>query len=299
MRYKVLVTGNNDSAITAFFEQMDSDFVVLSTSTRYDDILGHIDYFEPNIFVYCLQEEARDRIAQMMNINSRLMQFGIPCVIFGTKEACDNFNRIAVDVASLVLHRPLSPLAIQEKILEFMKGWHSPNAMGNLGAAGNFGSIGNLGNLGDTGVMLEQFSDPAASDAFHDPYSADGLQFVSHKKHILIVDDNVMMLKVIKEHLHEKYDVATAVSGKMALKFLERKTTDLILLDYEMPQENGPAVLAKLRASNATKHIPVIFLTGVTESKKIKEALVLKPQGYLLKPIDYDKLMEEITRVIG
>lgn len=281
MRYKVLVTGKNDAAITAFFEQMESDFVVLSTSTRYDDIYGHIDYFEPNIFVYCLQEEQYESISQMMNINSRLMQSGIPCVIFGSKEDCDEFQKIAVNVASLVLHRPMSAAVMQEKILEFMKGWKSPNAS----------------NRNDS--FMEQYNLPMMSDILQNPYDVADTMFAPRKKHILIVDDNVMMLKVIKEHLHDKYDVATAVNGKIALKFLERKTTDLILLDYEMPQENGPEVLAKLRASQATKHIPVVFLTGVTESKKIKEALALKPQGYLLKPIDYDKLMQEITKILG
>ena len=59
MRYKVLVTGKNDSAITAFFEQISDDFVILSTSTRYEDIVGHIDYFVPHVFVYCLHNEAR------------------------------------------------------------------------------------------------------------------------------------------------------------------------------------------------------------------------------------------------
>lgn len=58
-------------------------------------------------------------------------------------------------------------------------------------------------------------------------------------KNILVIDDDARMLKVIKLHLHEKYDVATAISGKIALKFLETKHTDLILLDYAMPDENG------------------------------------------------------------
>ena len=118
-------------------------------------------------------------------------------------------------------------------------------------------------------------------------------------QHILVVDDNSMMLRLVKEHLHEKYDVATALSGKIALKFLRNKKTDLILLDYEMPDENGPAVLEKLRASDATKNIPVVFLTGVTESKKIKEALIMKPQSYLLKPINRERLMDTIEKLIG
>ena len=86
------------------------------------------------------------------------------------------------------------------------------------------------------------------------------------RKHVLVVDDNSMMLKLIKEYLHETYDVATAVSGKIAMKFLERRMTNLILLDYEMPGENGPAVLEQLRANEATKDIPVFTIIGATKS---------------------------------
>ena len=55
------------------------------------------------------------------------------------------------------------------------------------------------------------------------------------KKHVLVIDDDILMLKSLKEQLHEKYDVATALTGKLGLKFLESKKVDLILLDYEMP----------------------------------------------------------------
>lgn len=284
MRYKVLITGRNDSAITAFFEQMTEDFVVLSTSTRYEDIISHIDYFVPDIFVYCLLEEKRDNIVQMLSINSRLMRSGTPCVILGSKEDCDEFERIAVDVASLVLHRPISAPAIHEKIVKFMEKRPSANSLDGNGA---FGGMEGLPPMPEVDVDQLLSSLPG------------GEALVQRKKHILVVDDNAMMLKVIKEHLHEKYDVATAVSGKVAFKFLERKKTDLILLDYDMPQQDGLAVLEKLRTSEATKHIPVIFLTGVTERKKIKQALILKPEGYLLKPVERDKLMAEIEKVLG
>ena len=256
MRYKILVTGKNDSAITAFFEQITDDFVVLSSSTRYEDIVGHIDYFAPHAFVYCLYNEPRDSIVQMLSISSRLMRSKIPCIILGSKDDCDEFERIAVNVASLVLHRPLSATSIKEKILDFMskKGFKGDE---------------------DEDIMLagnQEMPDPAEESR-----GPEDIEPIPHKKHILVVDDNPMMLKLIKEHLHEKYDVATAVSGRVALKFLERK----------------------LRAKEATKDIPVIFLTGVTERKKIKEALILKPQGYLLKPVDRDKLLEEIEKLIG
>ena len=286
MGYKVLVMGKNDSAIDVFFKQMDEDFTVLSSSTRYEDIVGHIDYFVPDVLIYCLFDEPRDSIVRMISVNSKLMRSDIPFVILGSKEDCDNFEKVAVNVASLVLYRPLSAKAIQAEIREFMKKRSKPAK-----------DVKNDDSAGMPGLDPKALSGLGISPAL-------GLQSgsgnpVPYKKHILVVDDNAMMLKVIKEHLHDKYDVGTAVSGKVALKFLEHKTTDLILLDYDMPQENGPAVLEKLRASDATKDIPVIFLTGVTESKKIKEALVLKPQGYLLKPVNREKLLAEIEKFIG
>ena len=102
-----------------------------------------------------------------------------------------------------------------------------------------------------------------------------------------------------QKHLHDEYDVATAVNGKVAFRFLEHRRVDLILLDYEMPGEDGPDILEKLRAKETTTDVPVIFLTGISDRKKIKKALMMKPEGYLLKPIDHDKLISTIKKYIG
>ncbi|MFG6349789.1 MAG: response regulator, partial [Lachnospiraceae bacterium] len=119
------------------------------------------------------------------------------------------------------------------------------------------------------------------------------------RKHILVVDDDSSVLKLIKSYLSGNYDVATAKSGKVALKFLETKKTDLVLLDYEMPGEKGPEVLSKIRADARTKNLPVVFLTGVTDKEKIQDVLAMKPQGYLLKPIDMMKLSSTIKNVLS
>ena len=74
---------------------------------------------------------------------------------------------------------------------------------------------------------------------------------------------------------------------------------DMVLLDYEMPNENGAEVLAKIRENANTANLPVVFLTGVTEKKKILEVLAMKPQGYLTKPIDMEKLSSTIKGVLG
>jgi len=121
---------------------------------------------------------------------------------------------------------------------------------------------------------------------------------VNHK-HILVIDDDPQMLRVIQEMLKDKYDVAAAISGKIAYRFLEKRTTDLILLDFEMPEENGPQVLTKIREKENLCDIPVLFLTGNTEREKIKEAMSLNPQGYLVKPVDRESLIDSIRKLIG
>ena len=127
----------------------------------------------------------------------------------------------------------------------------------------------------------------------------DSIAFDTGKKHILVVDDNTMMLKIIQQQLKDSYNVATAISGSIALKFLEKKRTDLILLDYEMPFMNGAQVLHKIREDLRTRMIPVVFLTGTKDREKVQEALKQKPQGYLLKPIDNAKLLKMIESLIG
>lgn len=56
--------------------------------------------------------------------------------------------------------------------------------------------------------------------------------------------------------------------------------------------------MKKIHENPATKDIPVVFLTGITEGDKIREALSEKPQGYLLKPIAREKLLSTIQSII-
>lgn len=279
MKYKVLLTGKNDSVIDDFFMQMNDNFEVMTTSRRFEDIIRHMTYFLPDIFVYCLYNEFRDDIVQIANLKFRLSRANIPLVIIGLKEDCDEFEKIAVNAADLVLYRPISVGVIQERLISLLK-------------ERRFMEVIDTQSANAAAAQAQEQIQTPVQETMQKVESA-------QRKHVLVVDDNAMMLKVIKEHLHGKYDVATAVSGKVAMKFLERKKTDLILLDYEMPDESGPVVLEKLRASDETKDIPVIFLTGVTETKKIKEALALKPQNYLLKPVDREKLLDTIAKEIG
>lgn len=309
MKYRVLLTGKNTSAIDDFFIQLDEHFEAISTSSRYGDIVRHIKYFKPEIFIYCISNEARECMTQMVNVKNILQNNGIPFIVIGEKEECEEFERTAVRVVNLAVERPFSALSIQEEILKFMEDWllhHGEKVvrterrvtdvsiseqdveakLAELREAFHVEKTKLTGKIKNTGKSVLNLKETPEDS-------------VPQRAHILVVDDDPLMLKMLREQLREDYDVATAISGKIARKFLERKKTDLILLDYEMPEENGPAVLEKLRANEATKDVPVIFLTGVSEREKIQEALALKPQSYLLKPVDHEQLLNAIAKFVG
>lgn len=298
MKYRVLLMGRNNSVVDDFFKKMTDSFESISTSNRYEDIVCHIRYFKPHLIVYCINNEVRKTLDRLTMIKYR---YNLPFVIIGSEEACAEFHRIAVNVSDMTLVKPLTANMIKDRIVKFMEQRAlgaeedgSAKAEQPMPASAPVSSPGQIAAL-DSFPVFGQSPYPGRI-LYPDPSPAPE---PPRRRHILVVDDSVMMLKVIKEHLADQYDIATATSGRIALRFLERRRTDLILLDYAMPEEDGIAVLEKLRANDATKDIPVIFLTGITEREKIQKALVRKPQGYLLKPVDKDKLTAAIRNVIG
>ncbi len=118
------------------------------------------------------------------------------------------------------------------------------------------------------------------------------------KKLVMVVDDNAVTLRTIKEMIQESYDVSIATSGMKALTSMGKNPPDLILLDYEMPVCDGKQTLEMIRADDEFKDIPVIFLTGVNDRAHIEAVLSLKPAGYMLKPAIKEKLLDAIEKVI-
>ncbi len=272
MKYRVLLIGNNRGVIKEFFTYMDYDFESLSSSEHYDDIMRHIKYVQPNVIVYCLLQEKPDDIKRFINIASREPASRIPLVIIGDAADCSEFLSMASELNPLVLQKPISSQNIAEAITGMLR-------------------------KKDLKEQYDLKTDMEAPDtSIEEPAEEETSE---QKKHILIVDDDSRMLRLLKSYLSERYELAMAINGSVALKFLETKDTDLVLLDYEMPTENGAAVLEKIRANDRTKDLPVVFLTGVTEKNKIQEVLALKPQGYLLKPIDMNKLSSTIKGILG
>lgn len=106
------------------------------------------------------------------------------------------------------------------------------------------------------------------------------------KYHILVIDDDPVLLKTVADYLSEEYTVSLAKSGETALRLLKReKTPDLILLDIDMPVMSGFAVLRELKVGKKTAEVPVVFLTGLWEEENETRGLELGAMDYIKKPV--------------
>jgi DNA-binding NarL/FixJ family response regulator len=112
---------------------------------------------------------------------------------------------------------------------------------------------------------------------------------------LLVVDDSPDSLGFLTDALEaDGRTVLVAPSGTAALRIVERVTPDLILMDAVMPGMDGFEVCRRLKSMRELAHVPVIFMTGLTETEHIVHALNSGGVDYLTKPIDIDELRARI-----
>jgi CheY-like chemotaxis protein/DNA-binding CsgD family transcriptional regulator len=103
---------------------------------------------------------------------------------------------------------------------------------------------------------------------------------------VLIVDDVPDNLSVLHDALDESgYSVLVALNGESALQRAQQAVPDVILLDAMMPGMDGFEVARRLKANPATAHIPIVFMTGLTETEHLEAALAAGAVDYVTKPI--------------
>ena len=132
-------------------------------------------------------------------------------------------------------------------------------------------------------------------------------------KKILIVDDDQDVIVFLTTVLQDGgYQVIHALNGRIGLEMATAEAPDLILLDLMMPQKSGISLLGDLKKDVPLRKIPVIMVTGVSgetgidlesffakTEKKTKEAVPLRPEGYLEKPVDPEKLITLIEEFLS
>lgn len=87
-------------------------------------------------------------------------------------------------------------------------------------------------------------------------------------------------------------------NGHEALAAVREAAPDVVLLDWMMPDMDGPEACRQLKADPATSHIPVIFVTARSQEAEIQRGLALGAVGYITKPFDALTLGDQVTRLL-
>ena len=119
----------------------------------------------------------------------------------------------------------------------------------------------------------------------------------SDKKTILVVDDSVVIRKMVEIALeNENYNIITVANGKDAFSYLDEQDPDLVILDIMLPDVNGLDILKTIKAS---KEIPVVMLSAKDTPKETNKAKELGANDFIPKPFRDEDLIKKIHELIG
>lgn len=117
---------------------------------------------------------------------------------------------------------------------------------------------------------------------------------------VLVVDDEPDSLRFLTDTLESAgITVLVAVSGATALDLLQHVTPDLILMDGIMPGMTGFETTARIKRRAGLAHVPVVFMTGLTESEHVVQGFEAGGIDYLRKPVNVHELLARVRVHIG
>lgn len=118
---------------------------------------------------------------------------------------------------------------------------------------------------------------------------------------ILVVDDSELVHELARMALdaHAGWEVRCTASGADAVALAASERPDAILLDVEMPQLDGPATVAALRADPAVARTPIVFMTAHDSPDELARLHALGVAGVLAKPFAVDALADQLADTLG
>jgi len=117
---------------------------------------------------------------------------------------------------------------------------------------------------------------------------------------ILIIDDSATALALMGKVLEAmgQINYLQVDNGMTALKKLNSENFDLVLLDWSMPKVSGIDLLRNIKSSKKLSWIPVIMITAESDTERVKEAMMLGVNDYLVKPINAEALKQKIRKAL-
>ncbi|TZF84868.1 response regulator transcription factor [Pedobacter sp. BS3] len=120
------------------------------------------------------------------------------------------------------------------------------------------------------------------------------------KKQILVVDDELSILKLLNFVLNEDYDLVIKKSGYDAISWLEEgNDPDLIISDLNMPYFNGSSFIRSLKISGLYRDTPVIILSGAEDLENIVTQMPFKADSVMQKPFNPAELKSRIFKAMN
>ena len=257
---RVLLIGELNQTISTINRYLETKFQAQMCMDNLELVKGMVKVFEPDMAIVCL--------VGVGELDKRILDYfetrrrTIPVILIGTPEECKFFQEYYEGDQFDYLTRPTTLTELMDKCSSVLQSEEDDVVI-----------------EGDEATETEKE--------------------VVFKKRILLVDDSGILLRSVKAMLVDKYEVAVATDGQKAIERARRRKPDLILLDYEMPVMDGKETLEVLRQDDELKDIPVVFLTSIANRDSINSVLKYKPEGYLLKPIDQNRMFETIEDILG
>ena len=124
---------------------------------------------------------------------------------------------------------------------------------------------------------------------------------MANKIKILLIEDDPFLLSMYATKFElQGFQIISADDGEKALKAANKETPDVILLDVLLPKMDGFEVLAELKKNAATKDIPVILLTNLSQRDDLEKGLALGAVDYLIKAhFMPTEVVEKIVKILG
>ena len=141
-------------------------------------------------------------------------------------------------------------------------------------------------------IILLFFSQAKIRDRFR--------SVVNEWRSILVVDDDEILVKTVRHILMSHgYSVLAANTGESGLQIAASQKPDLILLDVLLPGIKGREVCKKIKEDEATKHIPIVFLTAKDSSDDIKAEMEAGGETHITKPVHAKTLLLMVKEILG
>ena len=116
---------------------------------------------------------------------------------------------------------------------------------------------------------------------------------------VLIVEDNIELLRLMKRLLQHRYHVLTASDGHEALQLIQTNKLDIVVSDVMMPEMDGYQLTEHIKQNEIYSHLPIILLTAKTTEDDQHKALLMGADGYITKPFKIRDLQLRIDNLIA